>query len=325
MSTSKTYISVGDFIDVYHKIRQVGLPKLLSKFKFSSSARITSKWDSYVSKSDFWLIPDIQKRWNKKISGDENNIYEAYVCTKYFAGQSNLKLLSIGCGEGLHDRNFAKHSCFSHIDAIDISQGSIQKAIEKAARENLKINYFVGDFKSVNFEKEAYDVILFDSSLHHFSDVKATLEQDVKPLLKENGKVVVFEYCGPNRLQYTSKQLQKANEILQSLPKKYKLLYDNTSYKNKVYRPGLLRMFLVDPSEAPDSSAIPSSVNAVFQKLEEHQLGWNILHILLKGISHNFINDEPETKELLHKLFREEDQFVLKENCSDAIFGVYQK
>lgn len=325
MSTSKTYISVGDFIDVYHKIRQVGLPKLLSKFKFSSSARITSKWDSYVSNSDFWLIPDIQKRWNKRISGDENTIYEEYVCTKYFSKQSNLKLLSIGCGEGLHDRNFAKHACFSQIDAIDISEGSIQKAIKKAAQENLKINYFVGDFKSVNFEKESYDVIFFDSSLHHFTDVKTTLEKDVKPLLKESGKVIVFEYCGPNRLQYTSAQLQKANEILKSLPQNYKLLYDNKSYKKRVYRPGLLRMFLIDPSEAPDALSIPNSLNATFHKLEEQKLGWNILHILLKGISHNFINSKPETKELLLKLFEEEDEFVLKENHSDAIFGVYQK
>lgn len=325
MSTFKTYLSIGDFIDVYHKARQIGLPKLLAKFKISSTSRITSKWDSYVSMSDFWLIPEIQKRWNYMISGNENTIYEDYVCAKYLSNKSNLKLLSVGCGEGFHDRNFAKNKCFSQIDAIDVSEGSIQKAKAKAIEEQLNINYFTGYFKAKNFEKESYDVIFFDSSLHHFSNVKATLQLEVKPLLKSGGILIVFEYCGPNRLQYTTEQLEKATEILKSLPKKYKLLYDNKSYKKKVYRPGLIRMFLVDPSEAPDSLSIPNSLRTTFKVLEEQQLGWNILHILLKGISHNFINDEIETKQLLAKLFFEEDEFLFTQNHSDAIFGVYQK
>jgi hypothetical protein len=130
---------------------------------------------------------------------------------------------------------------------------------------------------------------------------------------------------GPNRLQWTKKQLDKANDLLEKLPKKYKLLINNSSIKRKVYKPGILRMLLVDPSEAIDSASIVPSLKNKFKVLEQTDLGWNILHILLKGISHNFLNEDPETKALITNLLEEEERFVQQESHSDAIFGVYQK
>ena len=325
MSSQKTYISIGDFVDIYHKIRQKGIGFIISKLNWSSKSRIQSKWDFFDSSSDFWLIPAIQKRWNFMISGNENVEYEAYVYNKYLQDKTNLRLLSIGCGEGIHDRNFAKFNCFSSIEAVDISEGSIRKAKEIATEMNLQINYQSGDFKKLNFKKDSFDVILFSSSLHHFDDVFNLLKNDVKSLLSENGILVIYEYVGPNRLQWTTKQLKKANILLDIMPTKFKLLYDNKSIKKKVYRPGIFRMLLVDPSEAPDSKNIVSALNTNFIVLEQTNLGWNILHILLKGIAHNFCNDQKETQELLTHLFAEEDAFVEHSKSSDAIFGVYQK
>ena len=325
MSSQKTYISIGDFVDIYHKIRQKGIGFIISKLNWSSKSRIQSKWDFFDSSSDFWLIPSIQKRWNFMISGNENLEYEAYVYNKYLQDKTNLRLFSIGCGEGIHDRNFAKFNCFSSIVAVDISEGSIKKAIEIATQMNLQINYHSGDFKNLNFQKDSFDVILFSSSLHHFDEVFNLLKNDVKSLLSENGILVIYEYVGPNRLQWTTEQLKKANILLDKMPTKFKLLYDNKSIKKKVYRPGIFRMLLVDPSEAPDSNNIVSALNANFKVLEQTNLGWNILHILLKGIAHNFCNDKKETQELLTNLFAEEDAFVEHSKSSDAIFGVYQK
>jgi 2-polyprenyl-3-methyl-5-hydroxy-6-metoxy-1,4-benzoquinol methylase len=145
MSKSITYISIGDFLDVYIKIKQRGLSFLLSKLKLLPKARIASKWDSYVSTSDFWIIPEIQQKWNAIISGNPHTIYEEYVFNKYLKGNNDLKMLSIGCGEGLHERNFAIHNCFTQIDGIDFSRASIQVADELAINNNLKINYFSGD------------------------------------------------------------------------------------------------------------------------------------------------------------------------------------
>ena len=325
MPFQKTYISIGDFVDLYHKVRQKGLGFVFSKLSLSSTSRIQSKWDSFQSSSDFWIIPTIQKRWNFMISGNENIPYEQYVYHKYLQGKSNLKLLSVGCGEGIHERNFAKYDCFSTIEATDISEESIIKARIFANKNNLSINYRSGDFKQLDYDKNSFDVILFSSSLHHFGEISYFLKNNVKPLLSENGILVINEYVGPNRLQWTNQQLKKANKLLKELPINYKLLYDNKTLKKKVYRPGIFRMLLVDPSEAPDSANIVSALNSNFKVLEQTNLGWNILHILLKGIAHNFCNDKKETQELLTNLFSEEDQFVTETKSSDAIFGVYQK
>jgi len=325
MAKEISYITFGDFLDVYHKIREKGMSFLLSKLKLLPKSRVESKWDSYTSTSDFWLVPEITQSWNAIISGDKNTIYEDYVVSKYLEGKSNLKLISIGCGEGLHDRNFAKHNCFSHIDAVDVSGDSIANARILAQKEQLNIHYHQGDFKKLNFELGSYDVVLFSSSLHHFENVEKTLSDFVKPLLKGDGLLVVFEYCGPNRLQWTNAQLKKSNELLQKLPQSYKQLFRSTSLKKKVYRPGIWRMLLVDPSEAVDSESIVPSLTKHFTIVEQKELGWNILHLLLKGIAHNFVNDKPETKALIADLLKEEMDFVQSQQTSDAIFGVYKK
>ena len=114
-SSNTTIVSFGDFLDVYHKLRQRGLPYLLQNLQFSSRNRVASKWDFYKQSSDFWLVPEIQQEWNYKISGDRNVYYEDYVSKKYFTGKKNIKILSVGCGEGAHERAFAVYGFASEI------------------------------------------------------------------------------------------------------------------------------------------------------------------------------------------------------------------
>lgn len=315
-------ISRGDFIDVYLKLKVKGVKYLLSKFKFLPKNRIASKWDNYESVSDFWVIPEITDKWNEIISGNPKVIYEDYVYEKYLKGKSNLKLLSVGCGEGFHDRNFAKYDCFKSVLGMDYSPESIRVAKEKAQEKNYNVTYECGDFYERKFT-EKYDVILFSSSLHHFDKIDFFLENKIKPLLNDNGILVIFEYIGPNRLQWRTSQLKRSNELLKQLPLKYRLYYDGATVKSKVYKPGYFRMLMVDPSEAIDSEAILPALHKHFKILEEKKLGWNILHLLLKGIAHNFLNDESQTKEIITDLIEKEYEFVGKEGSSDAIFGVY--
>ena len=87
--------------------------------------------------------------------------------------------------------------------------------------------------------------------------------------------------------------------------------------------PGLLRMKLVDPSEAIDSSSILPAIQKHFNVVEERKVGWDILHILLKDIAHNFLNTDDETRHLLSYLFDQEDEYLKQTGRSDAVFGVY--
>ena len=326
LNKNTSLLNFGDFIDFYLKIKNLGFKRVLMKLlKLNHSSKVSSKWDNYTTESDFWIIPEIRAHWNQIITGDEKIEYEEYVSQKYFDKNKSYRLLSIGCGEGKHERRFCDYLQFDTILGIDISVESIKNAQQYAVEEKKAIDYVSSDFFKVNLENEKFDIILFDSSLHHFKNINLFLKETIKPLLTPNGHLVVFEYAGPNRLQWQKNQIKKCNEILKKMPPKYKLFSNSKWKKKKVYRPGILRMLAVDPSEAPDSINLVSALHANFKVLEEKQLGWNIVQPLLKSIAHNFVNDQKETKELIASILKEETLFLNNKDIkSDAVFGVYK-
>lgn len=326
MISNKTYISIGDFIDLYFKVKQKGLNELLSKLHLSDQARTVSKWNSVVPSSDFWIIPQVRNRWNEKCTGSPQLEYEDYLVSKFLSGAQGLKMLSVGCGSGSRERKFGKYSNFASIEGIDMAENRILEARKEASDLNMNhIHYIVGDFLKQELTPHSYDLILFNSSLHHFKDINGLLENNVLPLLKNGGLLVIFEYVGPKRLQWTNSQLEYANKLLKELPSKYKLRFKNNSIKQRIYRPGLLRMLLVDPSEAIDSESIIPAIHTHFKTIEEKKIGWDITHLLFKDIAHNFLNDDKETESLISYLFDKEDEYLSMTGRSDAVFGVYQK
>lgn len=325
MIKESSLISWGDFLDVYYKVKQKGILQLVSLFNLDKNKRVSAKWDKYQSSSDFWIIPQLKLHWNFLISGNLNVGYEEYVTQKYLLNKNNLALLSIGCGEGRHERNFAVSGKFSSIIGVDISKERIERAKRYAFESNFQIKYIAGDFHQMPFENELFDVVLFDSSLHHFNNISSFLKNEVLPLMKTNGILVANEFCGPNRLQWKKQQLNFANDLLKDIPEKYKKRIDAKSVKRKVYRPGLLRMLVVDPSEAPDSANLKNALHANLIVLEEKNLGLNILQPLFKGIAHNFLKDDAETNQLMAFLIEKENKFVENVGESDSVFGVYQK
>ena len=82
-------------------------------------------------------------------------------------------------------------------------------------------------------------------------------------------------------------------------------------------------MILSDPSEAVESENILPLLKDLFYTVELKFLGGNILHLLLKNISHHFMNNE-ESNKVLDYLVREDKKFLLN-NKSDFIFGVFGK
>jgi len=326
MRTERTWISVGDLTDLKNKIQQKGFSDLLSKLRLSGKKRSFTKWNNVVAGSDFWIIPEVRLRWNKKCTGNTALPYEDYVVDKYFKSSSDLRMLSVGCSTGSRERNFGKHKNFALIEGVDIASSKIEEAGKTAINSGLgNIRYHAGDFRTVEFEPASYDIILFNSSLHHFNKIDWLLKERVLPLLKRDGYLVIFEYVGPRRLQWTREQLEYANNLLKVLPDRYKTRQNGKSIKRRIYRPGLLRMYMVDPSEAVESDQILPAIHKHFTTIEEKQVGWDILHLLLKDISHNFLSDDPETRSLLSYLFEQEDKYMRETGRSDAVFGVYRK
>jgi len=321
------WITRDDFIELRAKIRQRGLHYILTKVNPSSADRVRSTFGaSSATHANWWIIPAIRARWNQRITGEARQPYEEYVIERYLSGAQHLRMLSLGCGVGSHERAFAKKGPFSEVIGIDLAPNLIEQANAMARQEELtNIRFITADVNTLKLSGPRYDVLLFHSSLHHFLQLGHLMETTIPALLKPGGFLVLNDYWGPNRLQWTRAQLATINRLLPQLPRRYRQRFLSKSIKNRVHGPGYWRMKLSDPSEAAEAERIYPLLRKHYQTLEESTVGGNILMPLFKDIAHNFLEEDEETRQWLTWLFRAEDEFLARTSERSLLFfGVYQ-
>ena len=319
-------LTADDFRETLAKLRQRGLPFLLSKLRPSALARTRSAFDDPALRAaNWWQVPAVRRRWNQRMTGDPARPYEPYVAGKYLASRSGLRLLSLGSGAASHELAFARLPQFAEVRCVDIAARLLAQAAATARAEGLtNFRTEVTDVNALALAPAAYDVVLFHSALHHFVDVPGVLAR-VRQALRPAGLLVLNDYVGPARLQWTAAQLAETNRILREvLPARLRVRYLSRQLKTHVSGPGHLRMRLADPSEAPESDRIVPALRQHFEALEETGLGGNLLTLVLKDIAHHFVDEsDAEAQQLLEELFRLEDAF-LESHPSDLLFGVYR-
>ena len=289
-------------------------------------SRVKKAWAHASNPPDkWWNIPEIRRRWNTIITGDQNVDFREYIAKKYLNGGS-LSALSLGCGYGLTELEWAGQGVFKKIDAYDLSENRIKQAIINAKQKGLSdvLNFHVGDVNVTDI-KDYYDVVIAEGILHHLSPLNEALIK-INKFLKPNGYLIINEFVGPTRFQWTKRQLEVINGLLSILPSKYTRLYNSNLYKPRVYKPSLLRMILSDPSEAVESSKIYPLLHEVFDVLEVKEFGGTIHQLLFDGIAHNFLSEDIETKFWLKVCYDIEDRLLMSGNIkSDFIVAVCKK
>ena len=319
-------ITPDDIIEAVSKLRQRGLGFLLSKFTFNEKSRTRSAFDDAgLQASQWWIIPRIKERWNERITGDAALGYEEYFVKKYLQAGGSFRMLSLGSGACSHELKFARFPQMTEVVCMDIAANLLREAEQQAREERLdNMKFLVRDVDQYDFPPETFDVVLFHASLHHFRNMDTLLGEKVGRTLKKGGKIVIHEYVGPNRLQFSKEQIGEINRALPAINRTYRRRFRTSFYKNRVYGPGLLRMILADPSECVESERILPTLRKHFTVLEEKPLGGNILMYLLKDIAHHFVDPDTEKARILNELFEAEDRFLQRAE-SDLMFGVYEK
>ncbi|OUS00682.1 hypothetical protein A9Q86_07940 [Flavobacteriales bacterium 33_180_T64] len=319
-------ITIDDITDTFLKGKQRGWDFIMSKFTFSNSSRTKSAFNnSSKLSSNWWIIPLVKERWNFMMTGNSNMNYKQYLVQEFLKDRTNLKLLSLGSGSCSHEIELAGYDNFEKITCVDLSKERIEGAIKSANAKQLStIEFICSDIEKYHFPKNHFDIVLFNSSLHHFNDVENLLTQKVNTCLSDSGMLVINEYIGPNRLQFPKHQIKEINSALKLIPKKYKKRYNSSFIKRKFFGSGILRMIIADPSECVDSKNIIPTIHNNFEILVEKPYGGNILMNVLKDISHHFINENEEKRKVLNELFLFEDNY-LNHNTSDFLFGIYKK
>lgn len=318
-------ITYDDLIETYLRFLQRGLPFILSKISFKSEKRTISSFSNQMQRSGWWSVPAVEKRWNEMISGYSDIYYEQFFVEKYLESKNNISMLSLGCGDGTHELNFASYPNFKNIVGIDLSEDRISFANQRVSEMNLhNIKFVCNNANNMSLATEKFDIVHFNNSLHHFKNIKNLLPEITKKYLKDDGFILINEYVGPNRLQWSDIQIEYTNKTLKELPIKYKKRFLSNSIKNKFSGPGLLRMLLSDPSEAVDSESILPTLKSNYITIDEKFYGGNLLMHLLKDIAHNYYDDNSESETILKKLFMVEDELIKIENKSLMMFGIYK-
>ena len=321
----KRLITLDDFIETYTKLNQRGLKFIASKFNFNDLERAKTAFNyEKISSANWWIIPKVKERWNSIITGNKNLEIEEFIVKRFLSSKKDVKMLSLGSGSCYSELKFAEYPIFNEILCTDIADKALNLARTKAKQKNLSnINFEVQNVNTFNFPKNYFDIVYFRSSLHHFKNIEKLLGSSVKETLKNDGLLIINEYVGPDRFQFSKHQMKSINKAMKLIPKKYRQRFNLKVNKNKIYGSGLLRMIIADPSESIESSKILPIIHKNYETIHEAGYGGNILKMTLKDIAHHFIELDEEKDAVLNHLFEFEDDYLKKHN-SDYYFGVYK-
>jgi SAM-dependent methyltransferase len=205
------------------------------------------KWSEHTAKLcgrnsglSWWEAgPQINQHINYCISGNPDVEWTNYSVGR-FAGKLPLeRCLSLGCGSGALERDLARLEVFQQCDAYDLAEGSIQTAKTLAEVAGIySVSYYAADINKLELPANTYDSVWIHSAMHHFSALEHVCQQ-ISKSLKPDGLLILNEYIGPSRFQFSSRQKEIANLCLELLPVRYRSVmpeqstvdFENTSLR----------------------------------------------------------------------------------------------
>jgi 2-polyprenyl-3-methyl-5-hydroxy-6-metoxy-1,4-benzoquinol methylase len=156
-----------------------------------------SNMDNSNKLNDIWT-----SRWNDRYSkdefayGEEPNNYLKEQLAKLTVGT----ILFPAEGEGRNAVFAAKLGW--NVSAFDISNEGKSKAIKLAEKNNVTIDYKVGELETLNFESEQFDAIALIYA-HFPANIKSLYHKTFDKYLKING-TIIFESFSKKHIDYVT-------------------------------------------------------------------------------------------------------------------------
>lgn len=169
--------------------------------------------------TDLW-----KERWNERYRneafayGTDPNVFLKEELPKLSPG----KILFAAEGEG-RNAVFAAKSGWN-VSAFDISEEGQKKAMILAERNNVKLDYRVGELKSLGFKENSFDALALIYA-HFPADIKSDLHKSLLGLLRR-GAFIIFEAFSKNHLEFI-----KINEKVGG-PREPAMLFSEEELKN---------------------------------------------------------------------------------------------
>ena len=197
----------------------------------------------------------------------------------------NKVVLDYGCGAGVVTEKMINQKP-SKIIGIDISDVSINKAIQNAKKLNLNIEYKVDNCENSNLNSNTFDIIYGSGILHHLN-IKNSVEE-INRLLKKNGIMIFIEPLGTNPLINLYRKFTPGSRSKDEHPfvsKDFDLLKKIYGEVNIKYY-GFLTLFFAPFYRKPEKSKIFNFLSKVDQLIFKikflRNFAWSVLIICKK-------------------------------------------
>ena len=274
--------------------------------------------------NSYWLNNKLVEEATYRLMTDTPRHWLGWLLNDYLAERTFDRSLSVCCGDGAHEIQLYTSGKVRFVSGVDISEGAIKQAAARFAAAGAppeRYRFEVRDVNALQLE-ETYDLIFSTGALHHATNLEgllATMEQALAP----NGYFVVVEFIGPNRFQWTDRQIEIANQVLSVLDPAYLRDGRNTRFE----RPTIESMLACDPSEAVRSAEVYPLVKKYFDVRYERFYNGTLLHQLHPLLRTELANQGKRDFDSIVKLILLLEDLLIKGNVlpSDFVFLICQK
>lgn len=239
---------------------------------------------------------------------------------RLLAGRTDLKALTLACGDMKGEYPLLKRLGATSIVAYDISEGQRQRCLDKVFDGSVALDYRIEDVNQVQLEPETYDLVYMQQSLHHIVEIEQLLER-INISLKPDGIFLLNDYVGEPFLQRGPKQREICQEIWTRLPERLRI------DKDGAFRPNLFipDKAMLSPFEAIRSDAIRPALKESFDTHAEFLFG-GIIFPITNNFAPNYLPDN-ETDETLIRMLWYLDELLVGNGTVEPTFvrGVYRK
>lgn len=255
----------------------------------------------------YWNDYDyVAREMNRRISGDPDMPWTEHF-RRTVGGRVFRKALILNCGNGWVERDLLQRGLIAEAVGVDYAEPLLQQA--RAAAGDLPLRYYRLDTNTAAFPESDYDLVVNFAAAHHITYIDRVFRK-LAELLPEDSYFVNYDYVGPHRNQYSTKQWLAALALNARLP----------AHMRQVMRyPHLLTMKLTDPSEAVHSELVIPVMKRYFHILDHKHMGGALGYLLL---THNdqFWNAKPEEQAHWLKVIMDADADYLRRHPGSSMF-----
>lgn len=221
----------------------------------------------------WWEDPTTIRHINRLVCGQSlDGLHEGFhqrILDLLPAANRKIRALSVGCGTGTKEIALIESAAGRlefEFRCFDVAPGAIEAATKNAHDKGLagQITFCLADAFASDLDED-WDLVYWNNSLHHMLDTAKAIRWSHERL-KTGGLLAIDDYVGPNQFQWSDATIQRATEILQSLPDRF--LMDPTNPTRTVRtaggKPPLQSVIATDPTEAADSKNIIPALNQIF-------------------------------------------------------------